>query len=144
MEKFFRLGQEALARQPFSAHLETELVSFEPGRAALALDVRSDFLNQHGFVHGGVVGYLIDNALSFAGGSVLGESVVTAEYKVNYIRPARGERMIATATVEESSSRLAVCRCEVTCLMAGKETRCALGQGTIALANLGNMGVHNA
>ncbi len=140
MEKFFKLGQAALARQPFSAYLESELVSFEPGRATLALNVRSDFLNQHGFVHGGVVSYLIDNALTFAGGSVLGENVVTAEFKVNYIRPARGERMIATATVEGSSSRLAVCRCEVMCLVAGKETRCALGQGTISLANFGKSG----
>jgi uncharacterized protein (TIGR00369 family) len=130
-----KLGQSVLQKQPFSAHLGTELVSFEPGRAVLALDVRPEFLQQHGFVHGGIISYLIDNALTFAGGSVLGVSVVTAEYKLNYIRPARGGRLIATATVEGSGSRLAVCRCEVTSVVDGKESRCAVGQGTIAVVN---------
>lgn len=40
--------------------------------------------------NGGVISYLVDSAITFAGGSVLGEHVVTAEYKVNYLKPARG------------------------------------------------------
>ena len=135
MADLLELGQSVLLRQPFSAHLGAELVFFETGRAVLALDVRPEFLQQHGFVHGGVVSYLIDNALTFAGGSVLGESVVTAEYKVNYLRPARGGRLLATATVEGSGTRLAVCRCEVTSVVEGRERRCAVGQGTIVVLN---------
>jgi uncharacterized protein (TIGR00369 family) len=128
-----KLGQTVLARQPFSRHLGAELITFEQGRAVLALEVRPEFLQQHGFVHGGIVSYLIDNAITFAGGSVLGENVVTAEFKVNYIRPARGQRLVATAVVEGARSRLAVCRCEVTAKDGEKENVCAIGQGTIAL-----------
>jgi acyl-CoA thioesterase len=128
-----KLGQAVLNRQPFSQHLGAELIEFEQGRAVLALEVRPEFLQQHGFVHGGIVSYLIDNAITFAGGSVLGENVVTAEFKVNYIRPARGQRLVATATVEGAGSRLAVCRCEVTATDGKKERRCAVGQGTIVL-----------
>jgi len=126
-------GRLALASQPFSQYLGTELVSFEPGRAVLALSTRPEFLQQHGFIHGGVLSYLVDSALAFAGGSVLGPTVVTVEYKVNYLRPARCERLVATGVVESSGKRIAVCRCEVVAIEAQKETPCAIAQGTIAV-----------
>ena len=133
MTELEKLGRAVLERQPFSRHLGAELIEFEQGRAVLALDVRPEFLQQHGFVHGGVISYLVDNAITFAGGSVLGESVVTAEFKVNYVRPARGQRLVARATIESAGSRLAVCRCEVVARDGEKENVCAVGQGTIAL-----------
>lgn len=133
MTDLMALGKSVLQKQAFSKLLGAELVSFERGKAVLALANRPEFLQQHGFVHGGVLSYLIDNALTFVGGSVLGENVVTVEYKVNYIRPAKGERLIATAVAESSGSRFAVCRCEVIAIDGGKENRCAVGQGTIAL-----------
>lgn len=133
MSNLLELGRFVLAQQPFSVFLGSELVDFEPGRAALALPVRDEFRQQQGVVHGGVVSYLVDNAITFAGGSVPGENVVTVEFKVNYLRPARGERLIATAIVEGSGTRLAVCRCEVVCIEGGQEHRCAVAQGTVAL-----------
>jgi uncharacterized protein (TIGR00369 family) len=75
------LGKAVLQQQPFSQSLGTELVSFESGRAVLGLTVRPEFLQQHGFVHGGVLSYLIDNAITFVGGSLLGQNVVTVEFK---------------------------------------------------------------
>ncbi|MEW6048400.1 MAG: PaaI family thioesterase [Bacillota bacterium] len=133
MSNLLELGRFVLAQQPFSVFLGSELVDFEPGRAVLALPVRDEFRQQHGVVHGGVVSYLVDNAITFAGGSVLGENVVTVEFKVNYLRPARGERLIATAIVEGSGTRLAVCRCEVVCIEGDQEHRCAVAQGTVTL-----------
>jgi uncharacterized protein (TIGR00369 family) len=133
MTDLMQLGQSVLGRQPFSRHLGTELLEFELGRAVMALPVRGEMLQHHGFVHGGVISYLVDSAITFAGGSVLGENVVTAEYKVNYLKPARGQRLVATAAVESSGSRIAVCRCEVVSIEDDREVRCALGQGTIAL-----------
>ncbi|MDX1588441.1 MAG: PaaI family thioesterase [Oleiphilaceae bacterium] len=57
--------------------LGTELEVFEPGAAILSLAVRDDLKQQHGFVHGGVLSDLADNALTYAGGSVLGNSVTS-------------------------------------------------------------------
>ncbi len=89
MSELFELGKEILESQPFSALLGTELEVFEPGTAVLTLAVREELKQQHGFVHGGVLSYLADNALTYAGGSVLGDSV-TSEYKINYIEiPSR-------------------------------------------------------
>ena len=64
---------------------------------------------------------------------LLWEKVVAVEHKVNYLRPAKGERLVATATAESSGSRQAVCRCEAVAVEAGKGRRCAVGQGTIVL-----------
>jgi uncharacterized protein (TIGR00369 family) len=89
-------------------------------------------MQQHGFVHGGVISYAADNALTFAGGSALGTGVVTSEYKINYLRPAVGEVLIARATVIYSSKTQAVCHCDVFMAAGGKEKLCAVAQGTIA------------
>ena len=79
-----------------------------------------------------MISYAADNALTFAGGSVLGPAVVTSEYKINYLRPAMGTVLIARATVLSSSKNQAVCRCDVFVVDRGKEDLCAVAQGTIA------------
>lgn len=130
MSELFEFGQKILQNQPFSALLGAELESFEPGEAVLALPVRDELKQQHGFVHGGVVSYLADNALTYAGGSVLGDSV-TSEYKINYLRPAIGTKLIATATVLSSGKNQAVCQCTVSAVGDDGERTVAVAQGTI-------------
>ena len=131
MTDLLSFGKNILGSQPFSILLGTELEAFEPGKAVLTLAVRDELKQQHGFVHGGVVSYLADNALTYAGGSVLGDSV-TSEYKINYLRPALGERLTARATVLSSGKRQAVCQCEVIALNNGEERLVAVAQGTIS------------
>ena len=60
-------GRQVLRQQPFSVLLEAELTVFEPGRAELRLPIRHELKQQHGFVDGGAVSYLADNALTYAG-----------------------------------------------------------------------------
>ena len=127
-----QFGQRILAEQPFSVLLGAELTAFEPGRAELTLPVRRDHLQQHGFVHGGAVSYLADNALTYAGGSALpGLGVVTSEYKINYLRPAVGDALIARASLLYAGKTQAVCRCDVFAVKDGNEKLCATAQGTI-------------
>lgn len=128
-------GREVLAAQGFSRLLGTQLEVFEPGRAELSLAVSPQLLQQNGFVHGGVLSYLADNALTYAGGSVLGTDVVTAEYKINYVRPAiGGESLQAVATVVGSGKTQAVCRCDVFIVEGAERRLCAAAQGTIRKA----------
>jgi len=124
-------GRRLLAQQPFSVLPGTRLQQLEPGRAGLALSMHDRLRQQHGFAHGGVVSYLADNALTYAGGSVLG-NVVTSEYKINYLRPATGQRLLARATVVSAGRRQAVCECRVVALDGDSEKLVAVAQGTIA------------
>jgi uncharacterized protein (TIGR00369 family) len=124
-------GRQVLAKQPFSVMLGTELLVFDEGRAELRTPITPQLHQQHGFVHGGVVSYLADNALTFAGGTTLGPAVVTSEFKLNYVRPAVGEFLIARATVVHTGATQAVCRCDVYVSADGVERLCAAAQGTI-------------
>jgi uncharacterized protein (TIGR00369 family) len=84
-------------------------------------------------VHGGVISYAADNALTFAGGSVLGTSVTTSEFKINYLRPAIGDFLVARASVIYAGKSQAVCRCDVFVSKDEKESLCATAQGTITM-----------
>lgn len=130
MNTMLEFGTGVLRTQPFSNLLGAELTAMESGSAEITVVVREEHKQQHGFVHGGVVSYLADNCLTFAGGSVLGDSV-TVEYKINYVRPAIGHTVIARATVLSAGKRQAVCECKVWAVSEEGETLVAVAQGTI-------------
>lgn len=123
-------GRAILATQPFSVLLGAELTAFREGHAEITVPIRDDLQQQHGFAHGGVLAYLADNAMTFAGGTVL-PNVLTSEIKVNYVRPALGQLLIARAVVVASGQLQAVCRCDIFAVDDGAEKLCAAAQGTI-------------
>src|SRR6202047_4356968 len=99
MEDMLTWGRQILASQPYSVLLGANMLAFSKESVELKVPLRADLKQQHGFVHGGVISYTADNALTYAGGSVLGPSVVTSEFKINYVRPAMGDYIVARATV---------------------------------------------
>jgi uncharacterized protein (TIGR00369 family) len=60
--------------------------------------------------------------------------VLTSEFKINYVRPATGDALLAVATVVGSGKTQAVCRCDVFALSGGERKLCAAAQGTIRKA----------
>ena len=78
----------ALAAQPFSRRLGTQLNRFGPDGVELEVPVRP--AHSHGFAHGGLLGYAADNALTFAAGAVAGPEVLTAGYTINVLAPVLG------------------------------------------------------
>lgn len=126
------LGRQVLAAQPFSLLVGAVLTRFDSDETELEVAIGDALKQQHGFVHGGVLSYAADNALTFAGGAALGTGVVTSEYKINYVRPAVGQKIIARATALHAGKSQAVCRCEVFVVNDGKEALCAIAQGTVA------------
>lgn len=133
MEKqnLLSIGRQLLDAQAFIKLIGAELTKFTAGEAVLEIPVKENLLQQNGFVHGGILSYAADNALTFVGGSVLGPHVLTSEYKINYLRPAIGEKLIASGTVIYAGKRQAVCRCDVQVLHNGEKKICATSQGTI-------------
>ena len=123
------LARSVLAAQPFSALLGAEVVSFGDGVAELRLPIRDELRQQHGLVHGGVLDYLVDNAVTFAAGSVLGADIVTASLAVDYLRPARDGELRARAWVVHRSRSQAVVRCDVAC----DGDLCVTGSGRVTL-----------
>lgn len=116
--------------QPFSQFLGTTLTRFDT-IAELELPLKPEFLQQNGFVHGGVISYLADNTLTFAGGIALSARVLTSEYKINYVKPAQGEKLIARGEVVSAGRSQSVCQCRVFVVEDGEERLCAFAVGTI-------------
>ncbi|KIP17745.1 hypothetical protein KY49_6510 [Burkholderia sp. MSHR3999] len=121
----------ALRAQPFSMLLGTELMHIGEHEVSLCLPVRDELRQQHGYVHGGVISYLADNALTFAGALALGPRVITAEYKINYLRPAVNGTLVARATLVYAGRQQATCQCHVFVIDGDHERLVAIAQGTI-------------
>ncbi|MBZ4374601.1 PaaI family thioesterase [Corallococcus interemptor] len=134
MDDLQAFAQQVFASQPFSQFIGAQLASSGPGSAELRLLIVDHLKQQHGFVHGGVLSYLADNAITFAGGLALGGNALTSEYKINYLKPAVGSLLIARAQAKAAGKRQAVCQCEVFAVKDGAETLCALAQGTVVSA----------
>ena len=124
------LGRNILRAQPFSTHLGTILDAFSPGHAELSLVVSPLHMQHQSSVHGGILAYLADSALAFAGGSLFGDAI-TVEMKINFLKPARGDRLRVVADVVGSGEAQAVCRCDVFCDGEAGTVLCAAAQGTI-------------
>ena len=127
-------AQKVLAAQPFSVLLGARITAFGDGRATLELDIRDELRQQNGVLHGGVLGYAADNALTFAAGAAAGSGVITSGFTIDYLRPADGRVLRAEAHVVRAGRTRVVCRCDLSTLDAeGSQTLCAIAQGTIAI-----------
>lgn len=126
------LAQQILAAQPFSVAVGARLTAFGDGAATLELDLRDDLRQQDGYLHGGMLSYLADNAITFAAGSILGAAVLTSNLSIEYARPGTGPQFRAAARVVQAGSRSVVCHCEVLSLDAGTPPEVvAVAQGTV-------------
>ncbi|WP_067863473.1 PaaI family thioesterase [Nocardia shimofusensis] len=127
----FDQAVQVLSAQPFAELIGTRLTAFGDGAATLLVPIRPQLGQQFGYVHGGVLSYLADNALTFAAGTVLGANVLTGGFSITYLRPASGQRLRAEAQVTGSTRRQAVVNCEIFAETDGAEpVLCALAQGT--------------
>ena len=131
MDDMLAFGRGILAAQGFSRLLKAELVSWSKDLTELRVPLSEDTNQQFGFTHGGVICYAADNALTYAGGAAMGTGVVTAELKINYIRPAIGSALVARASTISAGRTQAVVRCDVFVIDGEEEKLCATALGTI-------------
>jgi uncharacterized protein (TIGR00369 family) len=105
----------------------------EHGRTEIHLPHWEGIEQQHGFVHGGVVGMIADSAAGYAAMTMVAASasVLTVEYKMNLVAPADGEKLIARGQVVRAGRTLIVTKAEVFAVKGDQETLCAIMQQTI-------------
>jgi uncharacterized protein (TIGR00369 family) len=122
-------------RQNAMALICATLPVIEHGRTEIHLPVWSGVEQQHGFVHGGVVGMIADSAAGYAAMTLVpaSASVLTIEYKMNLLAPADGETLIARGRVIRPGRTLIVTQAEVFAVKGGHETLSALMQQTITV-----------
>ena len=110
-----------------------EMALVEPGYVEIHLPHRPEITQQHGFIHGGVVGMIADSAAGYAANTLTpaDTSVLTVEYKMNLVAPADGQRLVARGEVVRPGRTLIVTRADVYAIRDEQWTLCAIMQQTI-------------
>lgn len=105
----------------------------EPGYTEIHLPYRPQVTQQHGYIHGGVVGMIADSAAGYAASTLTAHEtgVLTVEYKLNLVAPAEGQLLIAEGSVIRYGRTLIVTKADVFAVKDGKKTLCAVMQQTI-------------
>jgi uncharacterized protein (TIGR00369 family) len=112
-----------------------ELSRIEPGLVDISLPYRAELTQQNGYLHAGIVTTIADSACGYAAFSLMpaGSEVLSVEFKVNLLRPAKGHRFVARAEVIKPGKTLTVVKADVFAV-SGKEN-----DDTLVASMLGTM-----
>lgn len=127
----------SFTRQTMMATIGATIVEVGEGHCTLAAPIGAGFRQQHGVGHAGLTFTLGDTAAGYAAATLMpeGSDVMTAEMKINLLRPAAGERLIATGKVAKTGRKISVVTAEVWAEdAAGERKLIAILQGTMVPA----------
>jgi len=99
------------------------LTRVAPGEVVIELPYGTSLTQQHGYLHAGIVTTVVDSACGYAAYTLMApdSEVLTIEYKVNFMAPAKGERFKGIGKVLRAGKTITVCAGEVVALENGKE-----------------------
>ena len=125
--------QASFDKQGLMNTLGASILHVTPGAVDIALSPSPSVSQQHGFVHAGAVAAIADSAAGYAALSLMppGAGVLTAEFKINLVAPAAGERVIARGRVVKSGRTLTLAQTEVFAETGGQEKLVALLTATL-------------
>jgi len=125
--------EDSFTQQTVMALIGGELTRVEPGVIEITLPYRADLAQQHGYIHAGIITTIADSACGYAAYTLMppGSDVLAVEFKVNLVRPAKGETFVARAEVIKSGRTLTVVRADVHALTGEKRELVAIMQGTM-------------
>ncbi|HEV8426799.1 MAG TPA: PaaI family thioesterase [Pyrinomonadaceae bacterium] len=107
--------KQSFVKQTIMGLIGAELSRVEPGIVEITLPYRADLTQQHGYLHAGIVATIADSACGYAAYSLMppNSEVLSVEFKVNLLRPAKGEMFLAVAEVVKSGKTLTVVSADV-------------------------------
>ncbi|MEQ9037905.1 MAG: PaaI family thioesterase [Silicimonas sp.] len=123
----------SFARQTMMATLGAELLDLGPGTARIAAPILPGSRQQQDAGHAALTFAIGDSAAGYAALTMFGEEdeIMTVEMKINLLRPALGDRLIAEGRVIKPGRRITVVAAEVWAETDGQRKQIALLQGTM-------------
>ncbi|MHC2465691.1 PaaI family thioesterase [Bradyrhizobium embrapense] len=130
---FRAVAAATFARQRAMQTLGISIARLEPGEVDLAMSYAPEFCQQNGFVHAGIITAGLDNACGIAAFTLMpeGSDILTVEFKINLLAPARGERFVFRGVVVKPGRTLTVCDGRAYAVQDGLETLVATMSGTL-------------
>ena len=126
----------SFARQGAMDTLGAELTAIAPGEVVIEFDHQPALTQQHGYIHAGMLTTVVDNACGYAACSLMpaDRDVLTIEFKVNFVAPAKAPRYRAVGSVVRAGRRVSVCRGDVIALSEDGEQLIATMLATLISA----------
>jgi uncharacterized protein (TIGR00369 family) len=125
--------RSSFARQGLIHTLRGQIAYLGPGELHIEAPFDERFTQQDGFLHAGIVTTLMDSACGYAAYTLMpaDSRVLSVEFKVNFLNPARGERFRAEGRVVKSGRTISVCEGKLFALQHGKGSLVAMMQATM-------------
>jgi len=119
--RFRETVQESFARQGLMKVLGGRLRRIDPGSVEIELPYSDAVTQQHGYFHAAAVAAIADNAGGYAALTLMrsDEEIVAAEFKINFVRPAVGQMLVATAEVVRLGRAVVVSQATVRAIDGG-------------------------
>jgi uncharacterized protein (TIGR00369 family) len=132
-EEFENRVRSSFDRQQVMKTIGAEMTRVSPGEVHIELPYSEVLTQQHGYLHAGIVTIIVDSACGYAAYTLMPvhSEVLTVEFKVNFLAPARGERFVAIGNVIKPGRTLTVCSGNVLAVSNGKEKLIATIQATM-------------
>ena len=132
-EEFESRIRASFARQAAMATIGARLTTVAPGAVEVELPWDERLTQQGGVLHAGIVAAILDSACGYAAGTLMppDSEVVSVEFKVNLLAPAKGDRIVARATVKKAGRTLTVCDADAFAVAGGEEKLVASMTGTM-------------
>ena len=110
-------------KQTFMATLGARLTHVGPGEVDIEVGMRGDLVQQHGFLHAGVLASAADSACGYAALTLMpaGAAVLSIEFKINLLAPAAGDRVVARGRIVRAGKTITVCSGDVTAYTGDSE-----------------------
>ena len=110
-------------RQRVMETIGARLSRVAPGEVEIKLPFREDLTQQHGYLHAGIVAAVVDSACGYAAMSLAaaGAEVLSIEFKLNLLSPARGSSFVARARVKRAGRNITVCTGDLYALEGASE-----------------------
>jgi uncharacterized protein (TIGR00369 family) len=110
-------------KQTFMATLGAQLTHIGPGEVDIEVAMRGDLVQQHGFLHAGVLASAADSACGYAALTLMpaGAAVLSIEFKINLLAPAAGDRVVARGRIVRAGKTITVCSGDVTAYAGDSE-----------------------
>jgi uncharacterized protein (TIGR00369 family) len=123
----------SFARQGLINSLNGKIAFISPGELHIEAPFDERFTQQDGFLHAGIVTTLMDSACGYAAYTLMpaDSRVLSVEFKVNFLNPARGERFRAEGRVAKSGKTISVCEGKLFALQNGQGSLVAMMQATM-------------
>jgi uncharacterized protein (TIGR00369 family) len=136
--------RDSFSRQEIMKTINASIMAIRAGEVELEFPYQASLTQQHGFIHAGIVSTVLDSACGYAAFSLMPEdaAVLTIEFKINLLSPAKGSRFKAVGKVKKPGRNITVTEGELFSYTDGEQKLVATMVGTI-MAVYNREGVEN-